>query len=88
VRQQGRAVRRQPDWAGTARAVEHWSADDAFQGGDLLADRRLCVAQLLCGPTERACFSDRDQGQQVPQLQARPGELMVRAISCHDGNQS
>ena len=68
--------------AATAWALEQRRADDAFQDADLLAYRRLGVAQLLGGRAEGAGFHHRDQGQQVPHLQSGPGR---ETSSIHDG---
>jgi hypothetical protein len=54
--------------AATAWALEQPRAHDAFQDADLLADRRLGVAQLLGSRAEGACFHHCDQGQEVPHL--------------------
>ena len=56
------------DLAGPARPVEHPVADGPFEGGDLLADRRLGEAQPLGRPPERTLGSDRLEGTQLADL--------------------
>ena len=81
VCQQHLSGRRELHRPPAAWALEERRAHDAFQHADLLAHRRLGVAQLLGGRTEGAGLDDRHQGQEVPHLQARPGG----ASSVHDG---
>ena len=57
-------------WA--ARPLDQLLADDPLQGRDLLADRRLGVAEPFRGPSERAGRGDRLEGGEVPQLDAEP----------------
>ena len=52
-----------------ARSVEHLVAEDPFQRSDLLADRRLGVAEPVCGPAERALCRDRVEGDQMTQFE-------------------
>ncbi len=75
LRQQGPPVgqdqgveRGDPHRLRPARPVEHWPADGLFQRGDLLADRRLAVAQPGGSPAERALIGDGGQGGEMTQL--------------------
>ena len=52
---------------------------------DLLAHRRLGVAELLGGLAEGAGLDHGHQGQKVPHLQAGPGGLVRRTSNTHDG---
>jgi hypothetical protein len=56
----------------TAGAVEDRGADDAFEHGDLLADRRLGVAECRRRGGERALACDRSQGGQMAELEPEP----------------
>ena len=49
-----------------------FSPDDALEGGDLLADRRLGVAELEGGAAERARPGHRLERREVPHLDAEP----------------
>ena len=51
-----------------AGALDQPLADDLLQLGDLLADRRLRVAELPRRTAERAGARERLQGSQMPQL--------------------
>ena len=88
VAEQDLPGRREPHGAGPAGALEQLRADDAFEGADLLADRRLGVAQLFGGPAERAGVGDGDEGQEVPQFQSWPGGLLGRSSSGADEHRS
>src|SRR4029453_1144199 len=48
-------------------------ADDPFERRDLLADRRLRVAELLGRLVERALLSDGFERGEMPHLDADPG---------------
>ena len=62
------AERGDPHRLRPARPVEHCPADGLLQGRDLLADRRLGVAQPGGGPAERALIGDGGHGGEMPQL--------------------
>ena len=62
----------QRDGAGASGALDELLADDPLEGRDLLADRRLRVAEALGGPSEGALARDRLQGGQVPDLDPKP----------------
>jgi hypothetical protein len=66
------------DAARPARALHELLADDALEGLDLLAHRRLGVAELLGSTPERALVGDRLEGGEMPQLDSEP------SISTHD----
>ncbi len=70
--QQLRAERCQLDGSWATGAVEHLLADRPLERGDLLADRRLGVAEPLGGPGERALGGDRIERQQVPEVEVAP----------------
>ena len=53
---------------GTARPLEHRAANRLLQRGDLLTDRRLCVAEPSARPPERALLDDGSHRRQVPQF--------------------
>ena len=57
------AERGQLDRAGAARAVEQRAADEPLEGGDLLADGRLGVAEAGRRPAERALAWRRRRGR-------------------------
>ena len=63
------AERRQLDRAGAAGAVEHGPADEALEGGDLLADGGLGVAEAGGRPAERALGGDGVEGDEVAELE-------------------
>ena len=58
---------------GPAGAIEDGAADRSLEGGDLLADRRLGVAEPLGRASERAFGGDGVEGQEVAQLEAGEG---------------
>ena len=62
----------QRDGARAAGALDELLADDPLERGDLLADRRLGVAEPLRRPAERAFRRDRLQRGEVPELDAEP----------------
>ena len=62
----------------SARPFDETLADDPLEGRDLLADRRLRVAEPLGGSPEGAFLGDRAQGGEVAELDAEP------TISIHD----
>lgn len=66
------------DHARAARTFDEPLSDQLLERGDLLADRRLGVAELAGGATEGTGLGDRLQCRQVPQLDLRPN------ISLHD----
>ena len=63
------AERGQLDRAGPAGAVEQRAADEPFEGGDLLADRRLGVAEAGGRAAERALGGDGVEGDEVAELE-------------------
>ena len=63
------AERGQLDRSGTARPVEHGPADEALEGGDLLADGRLGVAEAGGRPAERAFGGHGVEGDEVAELE-------------------
>ena len=69
----------QRDLAGPSRALDELLADDPLEGRDLLADRRLRVAERDGGTTERRLTGDGLQRDQVAKLDAEP------SIRVHDG---
>ena len=73
----------QRDRAGAARALDQLLADDALEGRDLLADRRLRVAQLDRRTAERALALDGVEGRQMAQLDAEPGVGELRVFLDH-----
>ena len=81
VAQQHLPGRREPHRAAAAGALEQRRADDAFEGADLLADRRLGVAELFGGRAEGARLGHGHQGQEVPQLQAGPRGPTVELVA-------
>jgi hypothetical protein len=68
----GFARRREGDRPLLPRPVEQPGADDPLDGGDLLADRGLRVAEPLCGRVEGGLFGDCQERGQVAKLQPRP----------------
>jgi hypothetical protein len=65
-----------------ARAVDEALADIAFEPGDLLADRRLGVAELARRAVERPRAPDRLEGGEVAELDAEP------SITFHNQSES
>ena len=61
-----------------AGTVEEPLPDDPLEPGDLLADRRLGVAELARRAPERASARDRFQGREMAEFDAQP------VISTHD----
>ncbi len=79
VPQEQRAGLGQRDGAGPAGAVDQPLADDPLQRGDLLADRRLRVAEAGGGAAEGALLGDRLEGDR--DVAARvPSQLSVCMI--------
>jgi hypothetical protein len=78
VSQQQLAGLGQGDRARAARTLDQLLADDALQRRDLLADRRLRVAEALRRTAERAVLRDRLQRDEVTELEPEP------AIRFHD----
>ena len=79
------------DRARAARALHEPLPDDALECRDLLAHRRLGVAELGGGTPERAGARDRLERGQVAHLDAEPAlarRLLRRSISfangCHE----
>ena len=70
------------DAAWAARPLDELLADDALELGDLLADRRLCVAELARSTAERAVPRDGVERHQMAQLDACP------SITFHDQYES
>ena len=70
MREQHLAGVGQLDRAGSAGADDQPLPDDALERRDLLADRRLHVAEPGGGSAERALLGDRREGGQVPDLDA------------------
>ena len=62
------AERRDPYRPGTARPLEHRASNGPLQGGDLLTDRRLRVAQSRGRSAERALLDDGSHRRQMPQF--------------------
>ncbi len=60
---------RQLDRPGAAGAIEHGAADEALEGGDLLADGGLGVAEPQRRLAERALGGDGVEGDEVPELE-------------------
>ena len=58
------------DRAAAARSLQQPHAGGALQCGDLQADRRLGVAELLRGACERSGRRDRVEGREVADLDA------------------
>ena len=79
---QQRASLREHHRALAAGALDHALADERFQRGNLMAHRRLRVAQTLGGTNERAFLGDRLEGDQVTQLE--PGPIMQLQTISHD----
>ena len=65
------AERRQLDGPRPARAVEQRAADEPLEGGDLLADGRLGVAEADGGLAERALGGHRVEGDEVLRSSSR-----------------
>ena len=63
------AERCELDGPRATRAVEERSADESLEGRDLLAHRRLRVAETLGRATERALGGDGVEGDQVSRLE-------------------
>ena len=63
------AERRQLDGSGAARAVEQGAADEPLEGGDLLADGRLGVAEADRGTAERALRRHGVERREVAQFE-------------------
>ena len=72
VAEQQLAGLRHRDRPRPARAARQLLADDPLERGDLLADRRLRVAELLGGAPERAGPRHRLERREVPHLDAEP----------------
>ena len=66
---------------GAARAVEERLPDDPLEGGDLLAHRRLRVAEVLGGPPERPFGGDGKESDKVAELDR---VLPAHAALSHD----
>ena len=62
----------QRDGPRAARPLDEPLADDPLERRDLLADRRLRVAEPLGGPAERALVRERLQRGEVAELDAEP----------------
>ena len=75
----GLGERYRPRPAGT---VEEALPDDPLEGRDLLADRRLRVAEALCRAAERPRLRDRLEGGEMPQFDPEP------PIRFHDRHQT
>ena len=63
------AERRQLDRAWPTGAIEHTLAGDPLERRDLLADRRLRVAQPVGGAPERALVGDRIERHEVAEFE-------------------
>ena len=63
------AERRQLDRPRAAGAVEQGAADEPLEGGDLLADGGLGVAEAHGGTAERALRGDGVEGDEVAQFE-------------------
>ena len=57
-----------------AAAVDEPLADDALERGDLLADRRLRVAELVGGAVEGGLVGDSQKRREMPELDSEPGQ--------------
>lgn len=62
----------QRDLPATRAAPDQAPADDPLERGELLADRRLRVAEPVRGAPERALLGDRLERLQVPHREASP----------------
>ena len=62
----------QGDAAWAAGPVDEPLPDDALELRDLLADRRLRVAELAGGGAERAAAGDRLEGREMAQFDPEP----------------
>ena len=71
----------QGDPARPSGPLDELLPDDALERLDLLADRRLGVAELLGGTPERALLGNRLKGREMSQFDAEP------SIRSHDGNE-
>jgi len=67
---------RDRSWA--AGPLDEPEADDAFERCDLLRDRRLRVAETLCGAPEGTLVGDGLERDEMAQVEPEP------AISVHD----
>ena len=72
VAEQQPARVRQRDGPRPTRALDQPLADDLLELRDLLADRRLRVAELPRGTAERPGARERLQGRQMAQLHPQP----------------
>ena len=72
VAEQQRSRLRERDRPWAARTLEQPLADDSLQGLDLLADRRLGVAERNGGAAERALAGNGFQGCEMTELDAEP----------------
>ena len=72
VAEQQRPGLRERDRPWTARTLEQPLPDESLQGLDLLADRRLRVAERHGSPAERALAGDGFQGCEMTELDAEP----------------
>ena len=82
------AERCQLDRPGPARAVEQRAADEPFERGDLLADRRLGVAEADGGPTERALGGDGVEGDEVAEFEVAERCMIISVADRHDERSS
>jgi hypothetical protein len=78
----------QGDRARSARALDEPLVHGAFERGDLLADRRLGVAELEGGATERPGAGDGFESREMADLDAEPAAAdvgMIRVLNgCHE----
>ena len=76
---------REPHLPGAAGTVEQRSAHDPFEARDLLADRRLGVAESSRGGSERPLFDDGAEGDEMAELEARQ---IISRTDAHDSGSS
>ena len=77
VREHHRAEGRDAHPFRPAGPVEDRAADGLLQRGDLLADRRLGVAEAERRPSERTLVGYRGEGGEVPQFDVGHGGILL-----------
>ena len=71
-----------------AGTLDELLADDPLERRDLLADRRLRVAEAARGAAERALLRKRLQRREMAQLDAEPAiGFHLLTIRFHNGNE-
>ena len=89
MREQGAANRREDDRLRTSGPFEDRAAHQGLQARDLLADRRLGVAEDVGSPAEGAFLRDRAECLEVAHLVARGAEdHSISVNDRHDENTS